>query len=142
MNRKDWLTATAGVVLEGKLTSGPALPPTADGIGMKIKTSSGRHVGERGEFVEEQDQACTLPEVRRCGARVEEASSLGEELIREGGAMKRRRARHETTPRAIGRRVFSDDTPSIGRLQTLLTQPFGGGLYFLIRKKFGQYNGD
>src|SRR4051812_35611936 len=90
------------------------------GIGMKVKTSRGGHVGERGGFVEEQDQACTLPEVRRCGARVEEASRLGEELIREGRAMKRRRARHETTPGAIGRRVFSDDTPSIGRLQRLL----------------------
>jgi hypothetical protein len=120
---KGRLPATAGVVLEAELTSGPALPPTADGIGMKIETSSGSHVGERGEFVEEQDQACTLPEVRRRGSSAEEASSLGEELIREGRAMKRRWAGHETTPRAIGRRVFSDDTPSIGRLQRLLTLP-------------------
>jgi hypothetical protein len=90
---------------------------------MKINTSRGSHVGERGGFVEEQDQACTLPEVRRRGPSVEEASSLGEELIGEGRAMKRRGARHETTPRAIGRRAFSDDTPSIGRLQRLLTLP-------------------
>jgi hypothetical protein len=90
---------------------------------MKSETSRGSHVGERWEVVEEQDQACPLPEVRRCGSSVEEASSLGEELLREGGAMKRRRARHETTPRAIGRRVFSDDPPSIGRLQRLLTLP-------------------
>ena len=120
---KDRLSATAGIVLEGELTSGPALPPTADGIGMKIETSSGSHVGESWGFVEEQDQACTLPEVRRRGSSVEEASSLGEELLREGRAMKRRRARHETTPRAIGRRVFNDDIPSIGRLQRLLTLP-------------------
>ena len=120
---KDRLAASAGIVLEGKLPSGPALPPAADGIGMKIETSSGRHVGERGDVVQEQDQACTLPEVRRRGASVDEASGLGEELVREGRAMKRRRARHETTPRAIGRRVFSDDTPSIGRLQRLLTLP-------------------
>ena len=90
---------------------------------MKIKTSRGGHVGERGGFVEEQDQACTLPEVRRCGARVEEASGLGEELIREGRAMKWGRAGHETTPRAIGQKVFSDDTPSIGRPRRSVTLP-------------------
>src|SRR4051812_42986115 len=84
---KDRLTATAGIVVEGELTSGPALPPAADGIGMEIKTSSGSHVGERGEFVEQQDQACTLPGVRRRGSRAEEASSLGEELLREGREM-------------------------------------------------------
>jgi len=90
---------------------------------MKIKPSRGRHVGKRGGFVKEQDQACTLPEVRRCGARVEEASGLGEELIREGRAMKWRRARHETIPGAVGEMVFSDDTPSIGRLQSSVTLP-------------------
>src|SRR3954462_5290901 len=75
---KDRLAAPTRIILEGKPTSGPALPPTADGAGMKVKASSGCHVGERGEFVKEQDQACTLPEVRRCGASAEEASSLGE----------------------------------------------------------------
>jgi hypothetical protein len=90
---------------------------------MEIKTSRGGHVGKRGEFVKEQDQACTLAEVRRCGASVEEASGLGEELVREGRAMKGGRARHETTPRAIGQMVFSDDTPSIGRLQRSVTLP-------------------
>src|SRR3954471_9954146 len=120
---KGRLAAPARIVLEGKLTSGPALPPTADGIGMKIKPSRGCHVGKRGGFVKEQDQACTLPEVRRCGARVEEASGLGEGLIREGRAMKWRRARHETIPGAVGEMVFSDDTPSIGRLQSSVTLP-------------------
>src|SRR3954452_11249131 len=43
---KDRLAAPAGIVLEGKVASGPALPPTADGTGMKIKTSRGSHVGE------------------------------------------------------------------------------------------------
>jgi hypothetical protein len=90
---------------------------------MKIKTSSGGHVGERGEFVDEQDQTCPLPEVRRGGASVEEAASLSEELLREGRAMKWRRARHETTPGAIGRRFLSDDTPNIGRLQRSVTLP-------------------
>jgi hypothetical protein len=80
---------------------------------MEIETSGGSHVGESGEFVKEQDQACSLAEVRRGRASVEEASGLGEELIREDGAMKWRRARHETTPRAIGHKVFSNDAPSI-----------------------------
>jgi hypothetical protein len=68
---------------------------------MEIKPSCGGHVGERGGFLEEQDQACPLPEVRRGGARVHEASSLGEELLRERWAMKWQRARHERTPGAI-----------------------------------------
>jgi hypothetical protein len=90
---------------------------------MKIKASGGCHVGDHGGFVKEQDQAGALPEVRRCGASVEEASGLGEELIREARAMKGRRARHETTPGAIGRMVSSDDTPRIGRLQESVTLP-------------------
>jgi hypothetical protein len=90
---------------------------------MKIKPSCGCYVGKRGGFVKEQDQARTLPEVRRCGARVEEASGLGEKLIREDRAMKWRRARHETIPGAVGQMIFSDDTPSIGRLQSSVTLP-------------------
>jgi hypothetical protein len=90
---------------------------------MEIKTSSGGHVGNRREFVKEQDQACALPEVRRSGASLEETSGLGEELIREGRAMKWRRAWHEMTPRAIGRVVVGEDTPSIGRLQESGTLP-------------------
>jgi hypothetical protein len=90
---------------------------------MEIETSGGSHVGERGEFVKEQDQACSLAEVR-CGcASVEEPSGLGEELIREGRAIEWQRTRHEMTPRATGRMVFSDDTPIIGRLQRSVTLP-------------------
>jgi len=85
---------------------------------MKIETSSGCHVGKGGGFVKEQDQACTLPEVSRGGASLEEASGLGEELNREGRAMKWRRARHETTPKTCGQRVFSDETPSIAAAST------------------------
>jgi hypothetical protein len=66
---------------------------------MKIKPSGEGDVGERGGFLKEQDQASPLPEMRRRGASVGEASSLGEELVRKGGAMKRQRAGHETTPR-------------------------------------------
>ena len=54
---------------------------------------------------------------------VEEPSGLGEELIREGRAIEWQRARHETTPRATGRMVFSDDAPMIGRLQGSVTLP-------------------
>jgi hypothetical protein len=84
---------------------------------MKIKASRGRHVGKRGEFVKKQDQTCTLPEVRRCGASVEEASGLGEELIWEGRAIKWRRARHETTPRGIGEMVLGEHNLPTGLLQ-------------------------
>src|SRR4051812_19262861 len=85
--------------------------------------SGGSHVGERGGFVKEQDQAGTLPEVRCCGASVEEASGFGEELLREGRARKGGRAGHETTPGAIDGMVFRDDPPSIGRLQESVTLP-------------------
>ena len=110
---KDRLAAPARLVLEGELTSGPALPPTADGTGMEIETSGGSHVGDGGEFVKEQDQACSLPEVRRRGASVEEASGLGEELSREDRAMQRQRTRHETTPGRTGQMVFGNQTSSI-----------------------------
>jgi hypothetical protein len=80
---------------------------------MKIKMSGGRHVGKRGGFVKEQDQTGTLPEVRRRSASKADAPGLGEELIGEGRAMTRWRARHETTPRAIGRMAFSDDPPRV-----------------------------
>src|SRR3954452_13114956 len=53
---RDRLAAPARIVLEGKLTSGPALPPTADGIGMKIKPNRGRPGGERGGGGEEGDR--------------------------------------------------------------------------------------
>jgi hypothetical protein len=84
---------------------------------MKVKAGRGRHVGNRGGFVKEQDQACPLSEVRGRGASVEEATGFGEELVREGRVIKWRRARHETTPRVIGRMGFGEDTPSTGRLQ-------------------------
>jgi hypothetical protein len=90
---------------------------------MKVEMSRGSHVGEGGRFVKEQDQAGTLPEVRRCGAGVEETPCFGEELIREGRAMKWGRTGHETTPRAIDGLVFGDNPPSIGRLQESVTLP-------------------
>jgi hypothetical protein len=80
---------------------------------MQVEASSGGHIGERRGFVEEQDQVGALPEVRRGLASAGEASGLGEELVREGRAMKRRGAGHETTPRGIGWRDLRDDIPSI-----------------------------
>jgi hypothetical protein len=79
---------------------------------MEVDSGSGFRVGNRGEFVEEQDQAGSLPEVRRCGASPEEASGLVEELIGEGRAMKWQRARHETAPRTTGQ-LFGVDPLTI-----------------------------
>jgi hypothetical protein len=80
---------------------------------MQVEASGGGHIGKRRGFVEEQDQVGALSEVRRGRAGAEEVSGLGEELIREGRAMKRWRARHETTPRGMGRMGLSDGIPSI-----------------------------
>src|SRR5277367_5754469 len=41
---KDRLAAASGLVLEGQLASGPALPPTADGTGVEIDQSGGRRI--------------------------------------------------------------------------------------------------
>jgi hypothetical protein len=95
---KGRLAAAAGIVLESELARGPALPPTADGIGMQVEAIGGGHMGKRRGFVEEQDQVGALPEVRRRRASAEEAPGLSKEIIREARAMKRRWARHETTP--------------------------------------------
>jgi hypothetical protein len=48
-----------------------------------------------------------LPEVRRRRASAGESPSLGEEPLREGRAMERRRAGHERTPRGMGPMGFS-----------------------------------
>src|SRR5262249_62294715 len=42
---KDRLAATSGIVLKGQLTTSPALPPTANAIGVKVELSSGFDVG-------------------------------------------------------------------------------------------------
>jgi len=44
---KDRLAATSGIVLEGKLAVGPALPPTADAIGVKVELN--------GELIQDVD---------------------------------------------------------------------------------------
>ena len=89
---------------------------------MEIEPAGGFHVGNRGKFEEEQDQAGALPEVRRCCTGAEEASGLGEEFVREGRPMKWQRAGHETTPRAAGLACFSDDALIIGRQKLSVTR--------------------
>jgi hypothetical protein len=49
---KDRLAATSGIVLEGKLAVGPALPPTADAIGVKVELNGGFDIGKRGLLVQ------------------------------------------------------------------------------------------
>src|SRR4051812_50051444 len=49
---KGRLAAPARIALEGQLTRGPALPPTAGGGGVKVKNRRGSPVGGRGGFGE------------------------------------------------------------------------------------------
>ena len=118
---KDGLAAASGVVLEGKLACGPALPPKPDGVGVEVEASSGFHVGKRGEFVEQQDQAGALPEVGGGGASADEASGLGQELLGEGRAMMWQRPRHETAPGATGQLISGDDACIIGLTRSSVT---------------------
>ena len=80
---------------------------------MQVETSGGRRIGERRVLVEEQDQMGALPEVRGRRASAGESPGSGEELLREGRAMERRRAGHETIPRGMGQVEFSASIPSI-----------------------------
>src|SRR5258708_2760526 len=52
---KDRLAASSRSVFESKLTCGPALPPTADAVGMEVEPSTDFDIGERGLCVQEQD---------------------------------------------------------------------------------------
>src|SRR5262249_50216904 len=92
---KGRLAAAAGIVLESEPARGAASPPAADRIGMQIQPGGGRRIGERRVLMEEQDQMSALPEVRRRRASAGESPGLGEEPLREGRAMDRRRAGHE-----------------------------------------------
>src|SRR4051812_50101008 len=53
---KDRLAAPARIVLDGKMTCGPAVPPTAEGTGGKIKAGRGSPRGKAGAIVEEENQ--------------------------------------------------------------------------------------
>ena len=80
---------------------------------MQVETSGGRRIGERRVLVEEQDQVGALPQMRRRRAGGGESPGLSEESVREGRAMERRRAGHETIPRGMGQVEFSASIPSI-----------------------------
>src|SRR3954466_12388054 len=75
---KDRLAAPPGIILEGKLALGPALPPAADAVRVKVEPGSDLDVGKRGAFVQEQDQMRSLPKVRAGRASGREAPGLGE----------------------------------------------------------------
>jgi hypothetical protein len=85
---KDGLAASSGSVFEGKLALGPALPPAADAVRVKVEPASDFDVGKRGTFVQEQDQLRSLSEVRCRRASRLEASGLGEKFLGETRAVK------------------------------------------------------
>jgi hypothetical protein len=95
---KDRLAATSGIVLKGQLTTSPALPPTANAIGVKVELSSGFDVGDRGIFVQQQNQLRSLAQVRGPGACLCASAGLGEKLLWEAGTIMRQWSRHATAP--------------------------------------------
>src|SRR2546421_5613713 len=92
---KDRLAATPGVVLQGKLPPGPALPPQPDGVGVKVDPSSGLHVGKRGRLMQEQDQTGALAEVSGGGASLRQAPGLCQKRSGEERAIARQGSRHQ-----------------------------------------------
>ena len=95
---KDGLAASSGSVFKGKSAFGPALSPAADAVGMKSEPSPSLHVGNRGVFVQEYHQACSLLQVS-CGcASTDEASGFREELFGKTWAIAWRWAGHVTSP--------------------------------------------
>jgi hypothetical protein len=95
---KGRLAASSRRVFEGKLAVGPALPPTADAIGVKVESDGGLGIGKRGMLVQKQDQMGSLPKVRRRRASPHEASGLAEELVGKNRAIAWRWARHVAAP--------------------------------------------
>jgi hypothetical protein len=91
---KDRFAASSSSVFEGKLAVGPALPPTADAIGVNVEPGGDLDIGKRGMFVQEQDQMGSLAKVRRRRTCRREAARLGEELVGKSRAIAWRWARH------------------------------------------------
>jgi hypothetical protein len=60
---KDGLAASSRSILEGKLALGPALPPEADGVRVKVKASGRGRVGKCGAVMQQQDQVGALAEM-------------------------------------------------------------------------------
>jgi hypothetical protein len=107
---KDGLAASPGIVCQGKPALGPTLSPEADRVGVQIDARRNGHVGKRREFVQQQDEVGTLPEMGRSGASADETLRLSEELIGKGRAIAWERSRHEKAPGAT-RRLFFREHP-------------------------------
>ena len=75
---------------------------------MQVDAGGGGDVGKGGVLVQEQDQVGPLAEVGRGRAGRDETPGLCQEIIGEGRAIARGRARHETAPEAIGQIAACD----------------------------------
>src|SRR5262249_21502988 len=82
---------------------GPARPPEADRVGMKVETGSGLDVGEGRLVVQQQDQFGTLTQVRRGSAVGRQQPSLDDELGGEARLVMRAGAGPDICPRLTGR---------------------------------------
>jgi hypothetical protein len=71
-------------------------------MGVKVELSGGLGIGNRGLFVQQQDQTRSLAPVRGLRACWHESSGLGEELLREGEAIVRQRSGDGTAPGVSG----------------------------------------
>jgi hypothetical protein len=74
------------------------MAPEADRVGMKVETAAGLDIGERGLFVEQQDQLGTLMGLVSHRPGRGEAAGLVEKLRRELRAVSRRGAGHRGRP--------------------------------------------
>jgi hypothetical protein len=69
------------------MSFGPALAPAADAVGVQVESLPECDIGDRRVLVEEYNQQRPLPQMRGGGARRDQPPGLGEELVREAGAV-------------------------------------------------------
>src|SRR5262245_16659161 len=110
---KRGLAPPAGLVGERELPVTPALAPAAHGVGVQVNAGPGLDVRERGDVVQQQGQACALPQVTGRGAGADELVCLGEELGRKGRAVQRSGAGHGRCPRATSQEGSMCHTPTV-----------------------------
>jgi hypothetical protein len=91
---KGGLAASPGGVFEGKIPSGPALPPAADAVGVEVQPGGEIDVGDQRVLVQEQHQLRPLPQMRGRCARRDQPPGFAEELSGENRAIVRRRSGH------------------------------------------------
>jgi len=65
---------------------------------VQLDLVAGRDVGEPGVLVQQQGQVGTLPQMSRRRASADELLSLGQEIVREAGAIARKGTGHEDRP--------------------------------------------